>query len=99
MKQADLFVQTSLFESYGLSLAEAMILGIPIVSTRTDGAIELTKNGELGLLCDINSDSITKELTSLLISPNKLSDLKNAVETVDFEEQNQKSLYALYRIL
>lgn len=38
MKMADLYVQPSRFESYGLTIAEAMVLEKPILSTDTDGA-------------------------------------------------------------
>lgn len=99
MRQADLFVQTSLFESYGLSLAEAMILGLPVVSTRTDGAVALSRNGELGLLCDIDPVSVADAVASLLEAPEKLHAWKEAVAGVDFEEQNITCIEKLTRIL
>lgn len=58
IKKADLYVQPSRFESYGLTIAEAMALGKQIVSTDTDGAKELLRNGENGTLCAINAQSI-----------------------------------------
>lgn len=95
VKQADLFVQTSLFESYGLSLAEAMILGIPVVSTRTDGAVALTNNGEFGLLCDIDAVSVAEAVAQLLESSEKLYACKEAVSGVDFGQQNRISMERL----
>ena len=99
LRQADLFVQTSLFESYGLSLAEAMVLGLPVVSTRTDGAIALTENGKLGLLCDIDPESAADALGALLASPETLSAWKHAVADIDFEQQNKISMEKLYNEL
>ena len=99
LRQADLFVQTSLFESYGLSLAEAMVLGLPVVSTKTDGAIALTENGKMGLLCDINADAVADAISALLASPEKLESLKQVVSNVNFEEQNKISLEKLYNEL
>ena len=95
LRQADIFVQTSLFESYGLSLAEAMVLGLPVVSTRTDGAAALTENGKLGLLCDIAPASVADALMSLLESPGKLTAQKQAVANVDFEKQNRINMEKL----
>lgn len=95
LRQADIFVQTSLFESYGLSLAEAMVLGLPVVSTRTDGAAALTENGKLGLLCDIDPESAADALMSLLESPGKLTAQKQAVANVDFEKQNRINMEKL----
>ena len=97
--QADLFVQTSIFESYGLSLAEAMVLGVPVVSTRTDGSITLTNHGEFGLLCDIDSDSVAEVIAELLSFPEKLSELKKATTNVDFIWKNKISMEKLTQIL
>ena len=99
LRQADLFVQTSLFESYGLSLAEAMVLGLPVVSTRTDGAIALTENGKLGLLCDIDPESAADAIASLLASPETLSAWKDIVATVDIDVQNRHNMNELDRLL
>ena len=99
LRQADLFVQTSLFESYGLSLAEAMVLGLPVVSTRTDGAIALTENGKLGLLCDIAPASVADAIASLLASPEKLSAWKDTVSTVDMDIQNRRNMNKLEGLL
>ena len=99
LRQADIFVQTSLFESYGLSLAEAMVLGLPVVSTRTDGAVALTENGKLGLLCDIDPASAADAIASLLTSPEALSTWKQIVSTVDMDAQNRRNMNELVRLL
>lgn len=51
IRHADLYVQPSRFESYGLTIAEAMILDRKIISTDTDGAHALIRTGENGILC------------------------------------------------
>ena len=99
LRQADIFVQTSLFESYGLSLAKAMVLGLPVVSTRTDGAVALTENGKLGLLCDIDPASAADAIASLLTSPEALSTWKQIVSTVDMDAQNRRNMNELVRLL
>lgn len=43
-KEADIYVQTSLHEGYGLSLAEAKIFNLAIVSTRCSGTDDLLKD-------------------------------------------------------
>jgi glycosyltransferase involved in cell wall biosynthesis len=48
-------VSTSLTESFGLTIAEAMALGVPVVVPNIEGPKELTKSGELGFMfkqCD-----------------------------------------------
>lgn len=99
VKQGDLFVQTSLFESYGLSMAEAMILGLPVVATRTDGAIELSENGKISILCDIDAEAVAREVAELLTNPNKLNKMRDAVKNVDFRKQNEKVMHRLIQLM
>ncbi|MEM4306328.1 MAG: glycosyltransferase family 4 protein, partial [Candidatus Caldarchaeum sp.] len=47
---ADCFVFASLEESFGIVLLEAMLYGLPVVSTRTWGPSEIVVDGETGLL-------------------------------------------------
>lgn len=44
MNRWDIYVQPSLSESFGLSVAEAMSVGIPVVATATGGLTELINN-------------------------------------------------------
>lgn len=63
----DICVSSSLYEGFSLFLAEAMVLGKSIVSTETQGAIELLDNGKLGLLCKCNSvDSLVNKLELII---------------------------------
>ena len=41
MKQADLFVCSSRSEGFSLVVAEALVLGIPVISTNCSGPSEL----------------------------------------------------------
>ncbi len=47
---ADLCVLPSVAEPFGLSLVEAMALGVPIISTRAGGPLEIVQEGKSGLL-------------------------------------------------
>jgi glycosyltransferase involved in cell wall biosynthesis len=51
MSRADLFVCPSSAEGFSLTVAEAMVLGIPIVSINSAGPAELLDNGRFGELC------------------------------------------------
>jgi glycosyltransferase involved in cell wall biosynthesis len=46
----DIFLLTSLYESFGYVTCEAMALGKPVVATRVAGSVELVANGENGFL-------------------------------------------------
>jgi glycosyltransferase involved in cell wall biosynthesis len=52
IKSARLFVMSSNYEGMPNALIEAMCIGIPVVSTRVCGAVDLIKDGENGRLVD-----------------------------------------------
>lgn len=64
-KTADVFVQTSKFEGYGLSLVEAGLCGLPVVTTKVGLAEEL-KDGEEVLIFEPNEASLAKVLSKLI---------------------------------
>ena len=61
---AKCFVMTSWYEGMPNALLEAMCLGLPCVSTKVSGAVDLIKNGENGILDD---DESFAEALSLVI--------------------------------
>ena len=48
---ADVFVSSSLMETYGLTLVEAMASGTPVVAFRVGGIPEAAPDGQVGILC------------------------------------------------
>lgn len=51
MREMDLFVCSSVAEGFSLVIAEAMTVGLPIVSMECAGPNELLGNGKYGVLC------------------------------------------------
>lgn len=66
MKYADLFVHPSYIESQGLTVLEAMTLGVPCVVTKSRGPCEFIKDGVNGLLTEQSPDSLTEKVLSIL---------------------------------
>ena len=68
MKNCDIYVQTSRFEGFGLSIAEAKILNKVIVTTDFDTAYNQIKNGENGIIVKKDpryiSDNIIKIISN-----------------------------------
>lgn len=56
LKSANMFVMTSIFEGMSNSLIEAMCLGLPCISTKVSGAIDLIENNRNGILIDIDDE-------------------------------------------
>ena len=66
MKQADLFALPSRDESFSLAVAEAMVLGVPVMSTRCTGPVELLKDGKAGCLVENSTDGVLRGLERIL---------------------------------
>jgi glycosyltransferase involved in cell wall biosynthesis len=67
---ADVVVCPSQFESYGLSVVEAMASGKPVVSTRRGGPSETIVHGETGFLVDPgDAEGFARHVIELLRNP------------------------------
>jgi glycosyltransferase involved in cell wall biosynthesis len=49
LAEADVFVSPSVCESFGMAMAEAMLFGLPIIATRTEGARALVEPADCGV--------------------------------------------------
>lgn len=59
-------INPSYFESYGMVIREAQILGKPVIATRTYGGVELIEDGKTGVLVNIdNSHQIADAIRKL----------------------------------
>ena len=77
-RRADVFVQASHHEGYGMALAEALAQGLPAVSTATGAAPRLLASGN-GLLVEPGSVSaLQSALMRLLVDPDVLPRLAEA---------------------
>lgn len=63
---ADLLVCSSRFEGYNLTVAEALILGIPVLSTRCTGPVEILADGEYGMIVDNSEDGLYEGLKQMI---------------------------------
>lgn len=66
IRYADLFVHPSYVESQGLTVLEAMALGIPCVVTKSRGPCEFIENGANGLLTEQSPESLTEKVLTIL---------------------------------
>ena len=78
MKRADVYLQPSSKEALGLTIGEALLLGCPVVSTRSQGGIEqLSEPGVKGVLCDISAHAVAAALKPLLADAAARDALRN----------------------
>lgn len=66
LNAADIFVQSSNYEGLPISGLEAMACGLPIISTRAGGTVDIVKDGINGYLVDIGAvDNLAQKMISL----------------------------------
>jgi glycosyltransferase involved in cell wall biosynthesis len=93
---ADVFVSTSLMETYGLTLIEAMSCGIPVVAFRTGGIPEAVPN-EGGILCEVlNAAELKGVIQKLRNSKNLRNDLGNAARKLVAARNNKPRFAAAF---
>jgi len=66
IKNADLYVQTSRFEGFGLAIAEARILNIPVVTTKFDAVYNQMVDGKNGLVVDMNGKAVYEGILKII---------------------------------
>lgn len=71
MKNADIFVCSSYYEGLSTATTEAIILGIPTISTNVSGAKEiLGENSEYGKVVDLDDESLYTALKEFIMDDN-----------------------------
>lgn len=71
LEELDIFCVTSIQESFGVSVVEAMAMELPVVATDVDGFKEVVDNGVTGIVVERkNSLEIAKALKKLILNEN-----------------------------
>lgn len=77
MKESDIVIQPSRFESFGYVLLEAMCVGIPIIASNTGGMSEIMEHRNNGLIFkNEDIDSLAEEIRYMIANE---SDIENYI--------------------
>ncbi len=79
MKNADLFLLTSFHEAAPMVIDEAYILGVPILTTRTNSSDEMVTSRGCGWVCENDQQSLNKMLYEVLSGNSTLYDMKESL--------------------
>lgn len=58
---SDLYVCSSRFEGFGMSIIEALNVGLPVIATKTGGIAEIIKHGENGILTEPDNPQVVAD--------------------------------------
>ncbi len=78
--QSDLFVCSSLSEGYSTAVTEALVLGLPIVTTNCSGMTELLGGGSCGLITENNEDALFEGIKRVLLNKDLYAYFKRNAE-------------------
>ena len=74
---SDLFLLPSEKESFGLAALEAMVHGVPVISSNAGGLPEVNKDGVSGFLCDVGDvQKMAENAVYILQDEKRLNDFK-----------------------
>ncbi len=80
LRDSDIYVCASKYESFGLPILEAMKCGLPIITTDTGGNRDFVKNNENALITDGTPEDIASKIEILLENKELLENLaKNSL--------------------
>ena len=80
MKKADCYVCPSYFEGFSLVLEEAVVLGLPTVTTMVSGAKELFGDNEFGMIVNNTEEGIEEGMEKMLRDKACYENYKKAVQ-------------------
>ena len=90
IKDADLLLLPSYYESFGLVIVEAMTLKVPVLACRTAATDKLINNKINGLIVDNNYESLKKGLEYVFNNPKEIK--KYRENLVNYKYDNKKIL-------
>ena len=94
MKACDVYVQTSSFEGFGLTVGEAKILHKPIVSTNFTVVTNQLTDGKNGLIAEMNPESLSTAIIKMLKDPHLRQCVVENLKT----EYNQTSVTEVKKV-
>lgn len=103
LSRADLFVCSSRREGFSTAVSEALILGIPVVSTNCSGATELLgENNEYGIVVENSEDGVYDGLHQMISGLDTLDHYRHSAVNRGMKfstEQTVKAVEDLFELL
>lgn len=79
--KCDLFICSSHAEGYSTTCTEAIMLGVPVLSTKVSGAEEIILEAESGLVVENSEEGLLEGLEKILKNPSLITEWKNTIAT------------------
>lgn len=96
MRQATAVAVLSDYESWSMVITEAKILGVPVIATKTSGALEQIEHRITGMLTDFDASDIADKLEELLLNKELQMNIKKNIRNFD---NTQDILHSFYKLI
>ena len=97
--KADVFICSSFAEGYSTSCTEAVMLGVPVVSTQVSGAEEIIESAESGLVVENTEDGLYENLKKILEDPEVICRWKETLQNSKYNFSVEKRSLKLKELL
>ncbi len=91
MKKADLITVLSDHESWSMVITEAKVLGVPVVATRTSGALEQIEDEVTGILTEFTKSDIVDKMEKAITDKNLIKRIRDNINNFDNTDEILKS--------
>lgn len=95
LAMCDIFVTTSVSESFGMSTVEAMGAGLPVMGIQSPGTSDIVEEGQTGFLSTEDVAAFTAKLTYLCLHP----ELRKKMGQAAFEASKQYDIERTAQLL
>lgn len=97
--KADIFVCSSIWEGYSTACTEAIMLGVPVITTDVSGGKEIIEESECGIVTEINEDSLYLGMKKILDNPTLIVNWKKTLGRTRVKFSQEVREQQLFNIL
>ena len=98
ISKCDLFIMPSRTESFGMTRVEALILGVPVLTTNVANSHELI-NGNIGIITNNTIESLKDAILKVINNKELLASLKKNVLSYTYKNKNIEILESINKLL
>lgn len=86
ISQADIFVLTSIWETYGMVVMEALILGTPVIAGDYPALAEILEDKVTGIIAENSEQGISREISFVMKNKETYNKLKQNCQQFEYSE-------------